>query len=50
MFAAGMEQEGDLVDVEEGNPICLQQVWNRKGDLVVVEEGNPITGRGPCSC
>ena len=33
MFAAGMEQEGDLVVVEEGNPICLQQVWNRKGTL-----------------
>ena len=32
MFAAGMEQEGDLVVVEEeGNQICLQQVWNRKG-------------------
>ena len=31
MFAAGMEQEGDLLVVEEGNQICLQQVWNRKG-------------------
>ena len=31
MFAACMKQEGDLVVVEEGNPICLQQVWNRKG-------------------
>ena len=33
MFAAGMEQEGDLIVEEEGNPICLQQVWNRKGTL-----------------
>ena len=33
MFAAGMEQEGDLKVEEEGNQICLQQVWNRKGTL-----------------
>ena len=33
MFAAGMEQEGDLIVEEVGNPICLQQVWNRKGTL-----------------
>ena len=33
MFAAGMEQEGDLIVEEEGNPICLQQVWNKKGTL-----------------
>ena len=36
MFAAGMEQEGDLVVVEEGNPIMFAAGMEQE--------------RGPCSC
>ena len=43
VFAAGIEQDGDLVVVEEGDPICLQYIVFEEGELclqyIVFEEG-----------